>query len=106
MSSKQIDTLKLFEICDHFLVKYYDNRPDEIIEITNKFKEYYKSSITDWTIDDLIHYEGPFRFAGFITYFKIHNKIDGINEWLTKLGYKETPYEALEYYKRNFFEIP
>jgi hypothetical protein len=97
------ETTRLFKIVVWCLQKYFEHTQESAIEAINA---YYTKNINRID-DDFYHHEMPFRVALRIQYSEVWKKgSDRSNEfydWMRKSGYHNTPYEVLDYFRKNYF---
>ncbi len=97
------ETTRLFEIVVWCLKKYFEHTQESAIKAVN---EYYTKNLNRID-DDFYHQEMPFRVALRIQYSEVSKKgsdrsLDFYN-WIRESGFNKTPYEALAYFRKNYF---
>lgn len=93
------DTSKLLEIVEHFLVEYFAHHPAEARHLVDAFVS---GAVYD---ADFVHHEGAYRTAGIVHFLcALHGERSRLGDWLQQEQFRKTPEEALEYFRKHYFE--
>lgn len=96
-----LDTVKILQIAQDFLIKYYSCDKEEAEVLIDDFLESHQDKLDE----DLIHFYSSYRLAG-LAYIVIREKktLESANEILVEKGRHNPPQSAMEYFRENYFE--
>ena len=101
------ETRSIFNIVVWCLKRYFNHTKESAIDSINSYyhKNQTRLNQSGWG-DDFYHYERPFRVAAIIQYYEVLKLVDDesadFSNWLRESGHHHTPYEAINYFNRNY----
>lgn len=95
------DTFKMLDITLTFLETYFGHSSDSAEAAMKHFFE----TDSDRFNEDVIHHEMPYRMAAIIHYLcDLNGDPNRLGNWLLEQKFNLTPQEALDYFRRHYFE--
>jgi hypothetical protein len=96
------DTNRLLEVVAWVLAHSFGH-PDGAAHLT--VRSFYARNLARYD-DDFYHHEGPFRSAAIIHYASTREgwNVQGFVEWLRGQDFRREQAEALEYYRKYYFD--
>lgn len=92
------DTVRLLEIAQHFLVRYFGHDEGEAERLMGEFVE-----TSAWD-QDVMHHESSYRVAAAAHYLcALGGDRSALGTWLLEEGHNRPPRDALEYFRRHYF---
>lgn len=94
------DTRRLLACVVWCLAKYFGHNDTTATSAVNAFYERFRERFTD----DFYHHEGAYSSALLMHYVHdLAGAIENFTEWRHKAGFRETPSEALAYFREQYF---
>jgi hypothetical protein len=95
------DTFRILDIALKFLETYFEHSPERAELAMKRFFE----TFSDRFGEDIIHHESSYRMAAIIHYLcDLKGDPDRLGHWLLEQKFNQTPVEALDYFRRHYFE--
>lgn len=95
------DTRRLLEIAVVFLERFFGHDAESADRLMGEFLAAHSQHYSE---DDL-HYFSSYGVAALAHYLiALKGTRETLGKWLVESGHNDTPYEALEYFRENYFD--